>query len=69
MLDACEWLAGQGIDLTVLPVEHDGRLDLELLAREIDQRVLLVAAMQVNNEIGVIQPISAIARMAHHAGR
>jgi cysteine desulfurase len=68
VLDTCEWLAGQGIDLTVLPVEPDGRLDLELLARELDDRVLLVAVMQVNNEIGVTQPISEIADMAHQAG-
>ena len=68
MLDTCEWLAGQGVDLTVLPVEPDGRLDLDLLARELDKRVLLVAVMQVNNEIGVTQPISEIAEMAHDAG-
>ena len=68
VLDTCEWLAGQGIDLTVLPVEPDGRIDLEDLARELDQRVLLVAVMQVNNEIGVTQPISEIASMAHDSG-
>ena len=68
VLDTCEWLAGQGVDLTVLPVNSDGRLDLELLERELDGRVLLVAVMQVNNEIGVTQPISEIARMAHDAG-
>ena len=68
VLDTCEWLASQGVDLTILPVESDGRLDLELLARELDKRVLLVAVMQVNNEIGVTQPISEIAKMAHGAG-
>jgi cysteine desulfurase len=68
VLDTCEWLAGQGLDLTVLPVNRDGTLDLELLARELDKRVLLVAVMQVNNEIGVTQPISEIASMAHGAG-
>src|SRR5690348_6306891 len=68
VLDTCEWLAGKGVDLTVLPVQPDGRLDLDLLARELDDRVLLVAVMQVNNEIGVTQPISEIARMAHEAG-
>ena len=68
VLDTCEWLAAQGVDLTLLPVQPDGRLDLELLARELDERVLLVAVMHVNNEIGVIQPISEIARMAHGAG-
>jgi len=68
VLDTCEWLAGRGVDLTVLPVRSDGRLDLDLLARELDDRVLLVAVMQVNNEIGVTQPISDIAKLAHEAG-
>jgi cysteine desulfurase len=68
VLDTCEWLAEKGIDLTVLPVDRDGRLDLDLLARELDDRVLLVAVMQVNNEIGVTQPIGKIAEMAHEAG-
>jgi len=68
VLDTCEWLAGQGIDLTVLPVDAEGRLDLDLLARELDRNVLLVAVMQVNNEIGVTQPVSEIAEMAHKAG-
>ena len=68
VLDTCEWLAGQGIDLTVLPVQTDGLLDLTLLERELDDRVALVAVMQVNNEIGVIQPIADIAVMAHKVG-
>src|SRR3954454_17736328 len=68
VLDTCEWLAGRGIDLTMLPVQPDGCLDRQLLARELDERVLLVAVMQVNNEIGVIHPISEIAEMAHKAG-
>jgi cysteine desulfurase len=68
VLDSCEWLAGQGMDLTVLPVDRHGLIDLELLERELDERVLLVAIMLVNNEIGVIQPVAEIARMAHEAG-
>jgi cysteine desulfurase len=68
VLDSCEWLAGRGVDLTVLPVGRDGRLDLDDLARELDKRVLLVAVMLVNNEIGVLQPIAEVARMAHEAG-
>jgi len=68
VLDSCEWLAERGVDLTVLPVDPEGRLDIDLLARELDKRVLLVAVMQVNNEIGVTQPISEIADMAHDAG-
>ena len=68
VLDTCEWLAGQGIDLTVLPVDHEGRLDLDLLERELDERVLLVSVMMVNNEIGVRQPLTAISEIVHKAG-
>jgi cysteine desulfurase len=68
VLDTCEWLAAQGVDLTILPVQPDGYLDLDLLHRELDKRVLIVAVMQVNNEIGVTQPISEIADMAHGVG-
>jgi cysteine desulfurase len=68
VLDTCEWLAGQGSGLTVLPVDRDGRLDLADLARELDNDVLLVAVMLVNNEIGVLQPVAEIAQMAHEAG-
>jgi len=68
VLDTCEWLAGHGIDLTILPVQPNGRLDLDVLARELDGRVMLVAVMMVNNEIGVTQPISEIGRMAHEVG-
>ena len=68
VLDTCEWLAGQGIDLTILPVDGDGRLDLDLLERELDGSVLLVAVMTVNNEIGVRQPLTAISEIAHKSG-
>jgi cysteine desulfurase len=68
VLDTCEWLAGRGVDLTILPVDREGRIDLDDLARELDSRVLLVAVMVVNNEIGVTQPVSEIADMAHKSG-
>jgi cysteine desulfurase len=68
VLDTCEWLAGRGVDLTILPVGSDGMLDLADLEAELDDRVAIVAVMLVNNEIGVIQPVSEIARMAHESG-
>src|SRR5207245_3033085 len=43
-------------------------LDLDLMKRELDERVLLVAVMLVNNEIGVLQPVAEIAAMARRAG-
>jgi len=68
VLDTCEWLSERGLEVTILPVAADGRLDLDKLAKALDDRVLLVAVMMVNNEIGVTQPISAIAQRAHENG-
>ncbi|MFL6784052.1 MAG: cysteine desulfurase family protein [Sphingomicrobium sp.] len=68
VLDTCEWLAGQGTDLTLLPVGPDGLIDLADLERELDERVALVAVMLANNEIGVIQPIGEIARLTRSCG-
>lgn len=68
VLDTCEWLAGQGAEVMVLGAGSDGLIDLEELERTLDERVALVAAMLVNNEIGAIQPVSEIARLAHSCG-
>ncbi|HEU4705135.1 MAG TPA: cysteine desulfurase family protein, partial [Sphingomicrobium sp.] len=68
VLDTAEWLAGQGADLTLLPVRPDGLVDLAQLEAELDERVALVAVMLVNNEIGVVQPVAEIARFAHGRG-
>ena len=68
VLDTCEWLEGRGVEVTYLPVGRDGLLRLGDLEAALDDRVALVAAMLVNNEIGVIQPIGDIARLAHDAG-
>lgn len=68
VLDTVQWLAGQGFEVDILPVEPDGRVDPELAARRIDARTGLVAVMLVNNEIGVIQPVAEIAACARAAG-
>jgi cysteine desulfurase len=68
VLDTCEWLARRGVEVTLLPVGHDGLIDLPGLERELDEQVLLVATMLVNNEIGVIQPIADVASLAHRVG-
>lgn len=68
VLDTAEWLARQGHELTVLPVGRDGLLDLNDFEAALDERVAMIAVMLVNNEIGVIQPISEIARLAHDFG-
>jgi cysteine desulfurase len=68
ILDTADWLARHGAEVVVLPVSRSGLVDLEAAAEAIDDRTALVAAMLVNNEIGVIQPIEALAALAHAAG-
>lgn len=68
VLDTVGWLAGQGADVVVLPVNREGLVNLDRAAEAIDDRTALVAAMLVNNEIGVIHPIAEIAGMARSKG-
>jgi cysteine desulfurase len=68
VLDTAEWLAEQGHEVDILPVGPDGLVDLDLLAARVTPGTGLVAAMLVNNEIGVIQPIAEIAHIAHAKG-
>ena len=68
VLDTCEWLEGSGYDVTRLPVGTDGLLDLKAVSSALDERVAIVTVMLVNNEIGVIQPVREIAKLAHEAG-
>jgi cysteine desulfurase len=68
VLDTCEWLEGQGRDVTYLPVGGDGLVSLAEVKAALDESVALVAVMLVNNEIGVIQPVAEIAKLAHESG-
>ena len=68
VLDTLEWLEGRGFEIVRMPVRPDGLIDLKRVEEAVDARTLLVATMLVNNEIGVIQPVAEIARMAHTAG-
>jgi len=68
VLDSAEWLEGQGVEVVRLPVSPDGLVDLATAKTAIDDKTALVAAMLVNNEIGVIQPIAELARLAHAKG-
>lgn len=54
-----------GFSVTYLPVERDGLVSLDKLQSAVDDKTALVAAMLVNNEIGVIQPVEEIAEIAH----
>jgi cysteine desulfurase len=68
VLDTVAALAGQGRPVHILPVGSDGLVDLDAARRAIVPGTGLVAAMLVNNEVGAIQPVAALAELAHAAG-
>ncbi len=63
VLDSCRHLAEEGFDITYLPVEKSGLVDLEKLKNAITDKTILVSIMTANNETGVIQPIGKIGEM------
>ena len=68
VLDTAEWLESRGVEVVRLQVGSDGLLDLDMAEAAIDADTGMVAVMLVNNEIGVIQPVAELARMARQAG-
>ena len=58
-----EQLTGEGFDITYLPVDQDGRVSVTEVEKAIRKETILVSIMQVNNEVGTIQPISEIGEM------
>src|ERR1700688_4094294 len=68
ILDTCKRLEKYGYEVTYLPVAKDGRIDLEDLRRAITPKTILISIMHANNEIGVIQPIAEIGKIARQAG-
>ncbi len=68
VLKACEAAEARGAVVTVLGVGPDGRLDLDALRDAVTDETLMVAVMWANNETGVIQPVQAIAEIAHARG-
>lgn len=65
VLDPCRYLQSLGFEVTFLPVQPDGLLDLEQLDKAFRPDTILVSVMAANNEIGVIQPLTAIGAMCH----
>lgn len=68
VLDPCRYLESLGFEVTLLPVQPDGLVDLELLAQSIRSDTILVSVMLANNEIGVLQPIAEIGAICRDRG-
>ena len=60
VLDSCRSLQEQGFEVTYLPVQSNGQIDLDTLRKELRPTTSIVSIMTVNNETGVIQPIKEI---------
>ncbi|WP_339792526.1 cysteine desulfurase family protein [uncultured Imperialibacter sp.] len=65
VLDTCKYLESKGVEVTYLPVDQYGSIDLHEVEKAIRNETILVSVMLVNNETGVIQPIKEIADLAH----
>ncbi len=63
VLDTCRHLEMEGFDITYLPVQQNGLIDLAVLEAAMTEKTVIVSIMAVNNEIGVIQPIGEIGKL------
>lgn len=68
IIEPCRFLETQGAEVTYLPVDASGKVNPEHLLRAIRPTTILVSIMHANNEVGTIQPISDLARIARDAG-
>ncbi|HXI39724.1 MAG TPA: IscS subfamily cysteine desulfurase [Bryobacteraceae bacterium] len=68
VLDTCKKLEKHGYRVTYLPVKADGIVDLDMLREAITDKTILITLMYANNEIGVIQPVKEIGKIAHEKG-
>ena len=68
VLNTCKTLEQQGFEVTYLNVDEDGFVDLQELVNSIKPTTILITIMFANNEIGTIEPIEEIGKIAHKKG-
>jgi cysteine desulfurase len=66
--EVCGWLAGRGFEITWLPVDEHGRVRVADVQAAMRPQTVLVSIMHANNEVGTVQPIAEIARVARRHG-
>jgi cysteine desulfurase len=64
ILEPCHFLEQLGFEITYLPVQRNGLIELDRIKAAIRKETILISIMQVNNEIGTIQDLTAIAQLA-----
>lgn len=67
-LEVCKSLENSGVEVSYLPVNSDGNIDLNLLQNTITQNTVLITLLWGNNETGVIHPIDEVVTIAHKSG-
>jgi cysteine desulfurase len=65
VIEACQALASQGFEITYLPVDPYGIINIDILRKSIKKETILISIMHGNNEIGTIEPIQEICEIAH----
>lgn len=68
ILHTCEYLEKKGYEVTYLDVDSDGKIKLDELKSAIREDTILISIMSANNEIGTIQPLYGIGKLAHDNG-
>lgn len=68
VINTCKHLRKQGFDITYLPVDEFGIVDLQSLENEMTEKTILVSIMYANGEIGTIEPIKEIGELIHRKG-
>ena len=64
VLNACQALEKEGVAVTYLPVDRNGLIDIERLRTAIQPQTVLITVMHANNELGTVQPLEEIGRIA-----
>lgn len=65
VLKPAGWLSGMGFEITYLPVDSEGLVEMEALENSITSQTAIVSIMHANNEIGTIQPLDEIGKICH----
>jgi len=68
VLETCHFLEKRGFKVTYLPVDKYGMIDPDQIRRTITSKTILISIMHANNEVGTIEPIHEISRVAQEAG-
>ncbi|KTB48267.1 cysteine desulfurase NifS [Dehalogenimonas alkenigignens] len=68
VIEACHYLSKHGFEITLLPVDRYGMVDPEDVSKAVTPKTILISVMHANNEIGTIQPVAEIGKIARERG-